>query len=48
MRTLHARITTAWNTLPVFLQASMLLGVTAYFLLHLGQSVGQALYYLTH
>ena len=48
MHTLHARIVTAWNALPVVLQASLLLGATAYCLLHLGKSVGQALYYLTH
>ena len=41
------RLTTAWNTLPAFLQASLLLGATAYFLLHVGKSLGQALYYLT-
>jgi len=48
MRKLTSRLTAAWNTLPVFLQASLLLGATAYFLLQLGKSMGQALYYLTH
>ncbi len=48
MRTLHARIRSAWNALPVFLQAGLLLGATAYCLLHLGRALGQALYYLTH
>ncbi|MGK5027350.1 hypothetical protein [Janthinobacterium sp. RB2R34] len=43
-----ARLTTAWSTLPVFMQASLLLGATAYFLLQIGHSFGQALYYLTH
>ncbi len=45
---LTTRLTTAWKALPVFLQASLLLGATAYFLLHLGQSLGQALYYLAN
>lgn len=48
MRALPVQIIAAWNRLPVFLQTSLLLGATAYFLLHLGKSLGQALYYLTN
>ena len=48
MHTLHARMRTAWNAIPAYLQTGLLLGATAYFLLQLGKSLGQALYYLTH
>ena len=48
MHQLFARITTAWNTVPVFLQATFLLAGTAYCLLYVGKALGQALYYLTH
>lgn len=48
MRTLPIRLAAAWNSLPVFLQTGLLLGATTYFLLHVGKSLGQALYYLTH
>jgi hypothetical protein len=48
MRKLTSRLTAAWHTLPVFLQASLLLGATAYFLLQVGKSLGQALYYLSN
>ncbi len=48
MRKLTSRLIAAWNTLPVFLQASLLLGATAYFLLQVGKSFGQALYYLSN
>lgn len=48
MRTLPIRLAAAWNRLPVFLQTGLLLGATAYFLLHVGKSLGQALFYLTH